>query len=159
MRRYLLSLFAFGLLYGCGASDTFSPTVGGVPQGDFSLTIASESPSNQAVSLGNSVTYNLVATSTSGFSSPVSLTTSGAPAGAGVTLSPNPVTPSSNGTPFTLTIDTGGSLTGTIRSIQRTRGGSGGIPTGDYTITITGTGGGKTHTVSVDLTVNPAGGG
>jgi hypothetical protein len=56
----------------------------------------------------------------------------GLPSGSTFSFSPNPAATSS-----VLTVNT-----------------SGGTPTGTYTLTISGTGGGKTHTISVRLVVN-----
>jgi hypothetical protein len=76
---------------------------------------------------------------TSGVSQSVSLSASGLPSGATASFSPNPI---NSGSSSTATISTAGST-----------------PTGTYTITVTGTGTSATHSTTISLTVNAAGGG
>lgn len=152
MRHIIFALLAACLIAGCGGNNTFSPTTNGIGQAG-SFTIAG-TPGQNSVTLGNSANYTITATSTGSFNSPVTITASGAPAGATVTIAPQPITPTPGGTDTTLTINTGGNLDGTIRS-AKTRD----ITTGTYTITIKGVGGGQTQQTTVTLDVLPAGGG
>jgi hypothetical protein len=97
---------------------------------DFSL---SASPPSQTVTQGGITTYSVTITPSGGFSSSVDLSVAGLPSGATGTFSPNPATSSS-----TLTVDTGTAAAGT------------------YPLTISGTGGGVTHTTSVTLVIQSA---
>jgi hypothetical protein len=103
------------------------------PDTDFGIDAT---PDTQTVIQGNSTTYTVTVTSIFGFSSPVTLTVAGLPAGATATFVPNPVTP------------TGSSIM-TVNTATTT-------PIGTYTLIITGNGGGKTHSTNVVLIVNPA---
>ncbi|MDP9403481.1 MAG: hypothetical protein M3P85_09125 [Actinomycetota bacterium] len=94
----------------------------------FSL---SASPSSQSVVKGRSTSYAVTVSPTGGFSDPVTLSASGLPSGAAASFSPNPTT---------------GSSTLTVSTKKTTK-------PGTYTLKITGTGGGLTRTVSVQLTV------
>jgi hypothetical protein len=98
------------------------------PAGDFSV---SASPAKQAVVRGNSTSFAVSITPSGGFSDPVNLSVSGLPSGATGSFSPNPATGAS-----TLSITTSTST-----------------PTGNRTLTITGTSGGLTHSTTVILTV------
>jgi serine protease AprX len=146
MRRFLLPIIAAGLLCGCGANDTFNPALAG-NGGSFRLAAA---PPQQNVVGGNSVNYTVTGTSTDPFNSPVTLSASGLPQGATATFNPNPFTPTTNGADSILTINTGGNLNGTIKSVKR---GAGASRT-TYIITITGSGGGVTASTTVQLDVS-----
>ena len=146
MRRHLLALIAAGLLFGCGAIDTYNPKLIG-NGGTFRL--AANPPQNN-VTAGNTVTYTVTGTSEGPFNSPVSLSASGLPQGATASFNPNPITPTPNGTDSTLTINTGGNLNGTIKSVHRGAGAS----RATYIITITGSGGGVTASTTVQLNVS-----
>jgi serine protease AprX len=101
---------------------------GSAPASDFSL---GATPSSQSVTPGQGTSYGVTITPSGGFSAGVTLGVSGLPAGANGSFSPNPATSSS-----TLSVTTTGST-----------------PAGTYPLTITGTGGGQTHTTSVTLVV------
>jgi hypothetical protein len=116
-------------LTGTSGSVSHSTTVTLVVNADFSL---GASPTSRTISHGQSTSYTIAIKALNGFSSPVSLSVSGFPSGSATGFSLNPATTSS-----VLTVNT-----------------SGGTPSGTYTLTITGTGGGKTHTVTVRLVVN-----
>jgi hypothetical protein len=116
-------------LTGTSGSLSHSTTVTLVVNADFSL---SASPTSRTISQGQSTTYTVAIKALNGFTGPVSFSVSGFPSGSTVGFSPNPATTSS-----VLTVNTGG-----------------GTPSGTYTLTISGTGGGKTHAVTVKLVVN-----
>jgi len=102
------------------------------PSPDFSL---GASPSSQTVVAGNSTTYTTTVTPSNGFSSAVTLSVGGLPAGASSSFSPNPV-PGGSGS-STLGISTSSTT-----------------PAGTYTLTITGTSGNLSHSTNVTLIVN-----
>jgi subtilase family serine protease len=116
---------------GSGASQATSAAVGPVapaPPPDFSL---SASPSSQTVKHGRSTSYTITVTALNGFNGSVSLSVSGLPSGASGTFSPNPTSSSS-----TLSVRTSSST-----------------PAGTYTLTISGSSGGTTHSTKVTLGV------
>ena len=84
---------------------------------------------------GSSGSFTTTLTSISGFNSVVTMSVSGAPAGATVNISPNPVTPTGNA------VVTISGLTAGMA--------------GNYTLTVTGTGGAVTQTATVALLVLP----
>jgi len=100
---------------------------------DFSI---SASPPSQSVTQGGSTTYTVTLTSQNGFNSAVFLSATGLPTGATATFVPPSLTPTGSST---LTISTSVST-----------------PADSYTIAITATGGGKIHTATVTLNVQPA---
>jgi uncharacterized membrane protein len=106
----------------------------GTATSDFSI---SASPASQTVVGGNPTSYTVTVTPSGSFTSDVTLSVSGLPAGANATFGTNPVS--------------GGSGTSTINVTTSTT-----TPTGTYTLTITGTSGNLRHTTSVSLTVNAA---
>jgi Pro-kumamolisin, activation domain/Bacterial Ig-like domain (group 3)/MBG domain (YGX type)/FG-GAP-like repeat len=91
------------------------------------------SPSTMTVGQGTSVTSYVDINDLYGFSSPVTLSVSGLPSGVTATFSPNPTT----------------------YSTQLTFTASSSIAAGQYPITITGTSGSLTQTVTMTLTVAP----
>ena len=95
---------------------------------DFTL---SATPTAQTVVRGASTSYTVTVTASGGFSSPVTLTVAGLPAGATGSFAPNPASSTS-----TLTVQT-----------QAT------TKLGAYTLTITGTSGNVTHAANVTLQV------
>jgi len=104
----------------------------------FSL---SASPAAVSVLQGGSGTSTITTTALGGFSSAVSLTASGQPAGVTVSLSPASIAaPGSGSSTITLAV---ASTTAA----------------GVYTITVTGTGGGITQTATISLTVTAPGSG
>jgi hypothetical protein len=110
---------------------------GAVSPGDFQLTA---SPSSQTVPPGSTATYTITVTATQDFSAAVTLTPAVAsthPKGPTVTLSQEELTPTTTGTPVTLTAVTAADT-----------------PPGEYKITITAAGGGKRHEVEVLLRVS-----
>ena len=116
-------------LTGTSGSLSHSTTVTLVVNADFSL---SASPTSRTIGQGQSATYTITIKALNGFTGPVTFSVSGLPSGSTTGFSPNPATTSS-----VLTVNTGG-----------------GTPPGTYTLTISGTGGGKVHTVTVKLVVN-----
>lgn len=116
-------------LTGTSGSLSHSTTVTLVVNADFSLSAA---PTSRTITRGRSTTYTVSIKAFNSFSGPVTFSVSGNPSGSTVGFNPNPATTSS-----VLSVNT-----------------SGGTPTDTYTLTITGTGGGITHTVKVTLVVN-----
>jgi hypothetical protein len=105
------------------------PNGGGGP--DFSINA---NPLSQNITVGGSTSYAITVGSMNGFNSSVSLAVTGTPTGATATLTTNPIT--------------GGSGTSTL-NISTTSA----ILPGTYPLTITGTGGGQSHLVTVSLMV------
>ena len=93
----------------------------------------SASPSSRAVKRGKTTTYTVSVAGQGGYSTPVALSVSGLPSGAGASFSSNPVTP-------------GGSSTLTVTT-------SGSAPRGTFALTITGASGGLQKTTTVSLTL------
>lgn len=112
------------------AITTVSITVTAPAAGNFSV---SASPGLNAVFSGQSATFKVSTKISGGFNSPINLTASGQGPGNTVTFSPNPIAAPGSGT-STMTVQT-----------------SPNSKTGFYTITITATGGGVTHTTKVTL--------
>ena len=92
------------------------------------------------IAAGSSGVTTIFATPSGGFNSTLSLSASGAPNGATASFSSATI-PSGSGT-SNLTVAVGS-----------------GVPAGSYTITVTATGGGLTHTLNVPLTVTSSSGG
>ncbi|MFD8615127.1 M28 family peptidase [Streptomyces sp. NPDC059631] len=104
-----------------------------IEQSDFTLAL---SPATGSVQAGASA-RTTVGTTAVGGAQQVTLTASGAPAGANVSFSPATVT---SGASSAMTVTTAAST-----------------PAGTYQITVTGSGGGKTHTAQYTLTVGGGG--
>jgi hypothetical protein len=104
---------------------------------DFSL---SESASSVAIGQGSSGTVTVSSSVTSGFNSSVALSASGLPSGTTASFSPASIAaPGSGSSTMTITV---GSFTAA----------------GAYTVAITGSGGGKTHSINLTLNVTTSGG-
>jgi PKD repeat protein len=101
------------------------------PPPDFTI---STSPARQTVSRGGSTSYAITITPRNGFTGQVTLSVSGQPGGASTSFSVNPVNGSSTAS-STLFVGTNSTNHGS------------------YTLTITATGGGLTHTATVTLRV------
>jgi titin len=99
---------------------------------DFALTL---SPSTQSVASGNGTTYTISVVPGPGFTGSVSFSASGLPSGAGVSFNPPTVTAS-------------GSTVMTVTTSSST-------PTGNYNLTVTGSSGALSHTVTPVLSVIP----
>jgi len=112
------------------ATTTVSVTVTAPAAGNFSV---SASPGLNAVFSGQSATFTVKTKISGGFNSPINLAASGQGQGNTVTFSPNPIAAPGSGT-STMTVQT-----------------SPNSKTGFYTIIITATGGGVTHTTKVTL--------
>src|SRR5215212_1758558 len=104
------------------------------PTPDFGIGVT---PSSRQVSWGSSATYTVTATAANGFTGQVNLSSTISPSGTGITMSFNPtgITLGASGQ-STLTVGT------TRKTIKRT-----------YTIVVTGTTGGVSHSTSVTLIV------
>lgn len=102
-----------------------------ISQPDFDLLLL---PAEQAVVAGGSAHYTVDLEAVSGFAEPVTLSLDGLPGGVIPAWAQNPLTPSA-GTTLTLTT-------------------SSATPTGRYTLTITGAGGGRTHNAQAAFFVN-----
>jgi subtilase family serine protease len=98
---------------------------------DFSL---SASPMSLSIRRNSGGTDVVTVKTTSGLDSSVSLSVSGLPSGTTASFNPQSVTSSTSGTQSTLNIQTGGSR-------------------GTFTLTITGTGGGRTHSTTLTLKI------
>jgi uncharacterized membrane protein len=107
----------------------------GAPVGSFTL---SASPTSVSVAQGNQGTSTLTSTVSGGFSSAVSLTSSGAPTGTTVSFNPSTIASPGSGT-STITLTVGATTAA-----------------GTYPITVTGTGGGLQESTTVTLTVTAA---
>jgi len=104
------------------------------PTPDFSI---SASPMSLTIALGSSGSSVITVTSINAFSSPVSLSVSGAPAGVTTSFSQTSVTPPADG-----------SITSTLTVTVSTS-----ASPGTYTLTVTGTSGALSHTVGITLIV------
>jgi hypothetical protein len=113
-------------------------TTSGTPAADFTI---SSSPTTVAITQGSSGTATVTTTLSGSFNSAIALSASGLPAGATAAFSP-----ASNAAPGS------GSSALTISAGSATA-------VGTYNVTVIGTGGGKTHTAAISLTVNSSGGG
>jgi hypothetical protein len=101
-----------------------------VVNGDFSI---SATPTSRTISRGTSTTYTVTVTAGQGFTGPVNLTVSGLPSRTTATF--NPASIAGSGTSV-LTVST-------ARNGQK----------GTRTLTITGSGGGRSHSVNVTLVI------
>jgi len=110
---------------------TSAPATRTVTVSDFSL---SATPSSQTVLPGGSTTYTATVTPINGFNGTVNFSVSGLPSGATASYNPASITASGS---TTLTVNTSGTT-----------------PPGSYPLTIQGTSGPRTRTVSVTLVVN-----
>jgi hypothetical protein len=126
--------YVIQLEFSNSASNCVLPPPAGGANPDFSL---SASPSSLSVTQGSSGSSTITVNKLNGFTGSVSLSASGLPAGVTASFGTNPTTSTSVVT-FTA------SSTAT---------------TGAKTVTITGTSGTLSHTTSINLTINPTGGG
>jgi hypothetical protein len=101
-----------------------------VVNGDFAIAAT---PTSRTISRGASTTYSIAVTADQGFTGPVNLTLSGVPSRATATFNPSSV--AGSGTSV-LTVTT-------ARNVQK----------GTRTLTITGSGGGRSHSVNVTLVI------
>ncbi len=107
------------------------------PTNDFSLKTA---PTTLNTTQGAAVSATVSTTVSGSFNSNVALSASGLPAGITASFNPAAIAAPGYGS-STLTLTVGNT-----------------VPTGTYNISLTGTGGGKSHTASITLTVGAAGG-
>jgi hypothetical protein len=105
---------------------------------DFAIASA---PSSLAVTTGGSGATNINTTISGSFNSAVSLSASGLPTGTTASFSPTSIAAPGSGA-GTLTISVGASTAA-----------------GVYTVVVNGSGGGKTHSTTISLTVSAGGGG
>jgi hypothetical protein len=113
-------------------TPTATPTRTPVPGPDFSLSVA---PASRTLGRPGSTSYTVTLTSLNGFAGTISLSVSGLPGKTSGAFSPNAVGLAAGGT---------GTAPQT-RSAQKSG------PTGSFTLTVTGTGGGKAHSQPVTL--------
>jgi len=113
-------------------STTVQVIVGSTP--DFSI---SGSPSSMTLAQRSTGTFSVVLTSVNGFSGTVSLSASVSPSGPRMSFSQNPVN---------LTPGASGSSTLNVRIFNKTQ-------LGTYTITVTGTNGSLSHSITFTVTV------
>ncbi len=121
------------------ASKSCTATFNTISNPDFTI---SPLGSSLIIQQGGSGTTSYTITSVDSFSSPVSFSLTGHPAGVTGIFNPNPVTPPANSSAVsTLTINAGST-----------------VSCSSYNLTITATGGGKTHTSVLTLDVTGCGG-
>jgi hypothetical protein len=97
-----------------GSPQTVPLSGSGINPADFAV---SATPASQTVQPGGSTTYAVSVSSTGGtFSSPVGLTVSGLPTGATGSFSPTSITPGSESSASTLTVQTGTTTQQTARN-------------------------------------------
>jgi PKD repeat protein len=106
-------------------------SIGAPAAPDFALSI---SPTSEVITQGESTTFTITVTSSNGWTTPVSLSVSGLPDDATSRLSSNPITP------------TGTSALYVAASVR----------TGRFVLVIVGDGGGRQHTTSATLIVEPS---
>lgn len=118
------------------ASATRTPT--SAPTGDFVMTVT---PLSRAIVPGASATFNVTLAARNGYNAPVTLEVGKLPPGATAQFSVNPLTPAMNGASSILTVATTPST-----------------PTGNWVLTIKGTGAGSlAYDTTVTLVVGNAG--
>ncbi len=120
---------------GTSGSTTETTTVSLTVTGTTPNFTISASPTSISVARGSSGTSKITTAISGGFSSAITLSASGQGSSQTVTFSPNPIATPGSGT-STMTVKVG-------RNARL----------GDHTITITGTGGGVTHTTTVTLDI------
>jgi hypothetical protein len=125
-----------------GAYDDADDLIFAVGAGAPDFTVAA-SPASLTVTQGGSGTSTITVSSRNAFSSATTLSASGLPSGVTAAFSANPVTPPANG-----------SATSTLTLTA-----SASAATGPATVTVTATSGSLTHSTTLSLTVNTAGGG
>jgi hypothetical protein len=108
------------------------------PANDFSLTASS---STLNATQGSSVSTTISTSTTGSFNSSISLVASGLPAGTSATFSPSSIAAPGSGSSL-LTISVGSTTLA-----------------GTYNVSITGSGGSKSHSANIALTISSAGGG
>lgn len=147
-RQAILLLFPLlALLSGCGGDNTYNPALEGEGPGagpSFSLAVA---PASRTVVPGQSAAYTATLTAQNGFESAVALSVSGLPEGAEAAFAPASVTPTTGGATSALTVTT------EAEAVEATARRGRVTPTGSYTLTVTGTGGGVTRQAQVTLVV------
>lgn len=117
---------------GAGIQKLTTVTVTVTAAPSFSVAV---SPTSLSVRRGNQGTSTVTTTVSGGFSNAITLSASGIPSGTTVSFSPNPIAAPGAGTSV-MTITVGSSTL-----------------TGNYSITVIGTGGGIQHSSSVNLSV------
>jgi hypothetical protein len=105
----------------------------------FGITATNNNPSQTALSMGHSMSYNVIVTAQDGFSGTVALGVSGLPAGVTAVFSPQTITTSSSGN-ATLTLTAAYSNNTYI---------------GNSTVTVTGTSGSVAIPAGIALTTRP----
>jgi Peptidase_C39 like family len=103
----------------------------------------SASPSSRTITQGQTTTYTVTVNSVNGFSGSVSLFA--------LNLPGNVVLSGTGFSPQTVNVPSGGSASSTFTYVSNTT-----VPTGTFTVTMQGQGGGLTRSTTVSLTVNSA---
>lgn len=109
----------------------------GPPGTNFADFGGSVTPTYQSIAAGRSTAFQISAVPISGFNSDVTLSVSGLPAGAVATFVPTGVITGGDG-----------STALSISTLSST-------PTASYPVTLTGTGGGRTHSTVINLNIGP----
>lgn len=121
------------VVLGCGGADTYSPTFP-VPGGPTYALLAANP--TQTVAPGTPAIYQLSIRSLDGFDTPVTLSTTGLPQGATAVFAPDSVVPTAAGAPVQLTLNSPSSAN----------------------FTVVATGGGRSITIPLTLTLSGGGG-
>jgi hypothetical protein len=124
---------------GLARTTTVSLTVNPAPVPDFSISAA---PGSRTISQGGTTTYTITVTSANGFNGTVSL--------AALNLPGNVVLAGTGFSPQTVTVASGGSASSTFTYVSNST-----VPTGTFTLTMQGSGGGLIRSTTVSLTVTP----
>jgi uncharacterized membrane protein len=117
---------------GSGGGKSHAATIFLAVWSGFAL---SASPTSLSVTAGGGASSQITTAVSGGFSSGISLSASGLPAGATASFSPATISSPGSGT-STMSISTSSST-----------------PAGTYTVTVTGSGGGKSHAATISLAV------
>jgi hypothetical protein len=128
-----VAALALALLAGCGGSGGNNGGFQGFnfTASNFTVLYNGGVPT---IAPGSSTIFNLQMFAIGGFSSPVALSSTGLPTGSSLAFNPTSVRPTAQGVPFTATF--------TAPPVA-----------GDYTFTVTGTGGGITHSANLSVHV------
>lgn len=132
------------LLSGCGGGSSTSGSTNGPPPSSGDFTVTGTPPAQ--IAQGDTVTIPITVTASGGYNALVSFSVSGQPAGVSAAIAS--VTPSAAGTSVNLTVATSNSMLANLDT-------PGGIttPTGTFPVVVSASGGGKTHTATLNLVI------